>query len=282
MRIQPFSYSFGALFLLCFSACNNLVEEQTGGAIVLGDSSLMVTETDSQYLQNLVMDVEPLRSEPEPPPAPGAGAATPSESSPATAAATPAAAVAPQVAGGFKIDFGDGFIVTLTGIDGKEYTQQKPKTQSGVSYAVASGDLSEADLVVEGLSDIKVRQRHQSQLSLRSGSQSLLLRSMGKFTAEWNVLSGQTQDNRTTYSLKPLKNPDYKKISASSLRTGVQKQGRSDRLSNAALNKWLQEAKKVKSAGDPPSVVLLDNVQWQISGKDRAGKNVFKTIRFEP
>lgn len=239
---------------------------------------MIVTETDSQYLQDMVMDMDPLKSDPDPEPAPASPVAAGQPASPAEPGETTPA----DPAGGFRIDFGDGVMVTLTGIDGKEYLQQNPKTQAGVSYAVASGDLTRADLVIEGLNEVKVRQRHQSELALRSDGRTLLLKSMGKFTSEWKVISAEPKGGRLSYSLKVLERPAFKKISAGSLRTGVQKQGRSDRLSQASINKWLQEARRVKAAGDPPSVVILDNVQWQISGKDRNGKNVFKTLRFEP
>jgi hypothetical protein len=46
------------LFLLStFSACEFSRNEESNGPIVLGDPSTIVTETDSQYLDDLVMDM---------------------------------------------------------------------------------------------------------------------------------------------------------------------------------------------------------------------------------
>lgn len=58
------------LFYIGFTACNSMQQEGSKGPIILGDPATIVTETDSQYLGDMVMDLEEKDltvQQPEPP-----------------------------------------------------------------------------------------------------------------------------------------------------------------------------------------------------------------------
>ena len=50
-----------ALGAIGFTSCTESRNTSSGAPIVLGDPSTIVTETDSQYLRDMVMDYEPVK-----------------------------------------------------------------------------------------------------------------------------------------------------------------------------------------------------------------------------
>lgn len=271
--------SFVWVFIItfCFSACQNGIEAESSnrfGAIVLGDSATIVTETDTNFLKNNVADLEPqelvqtLSVKPENQ-EPAAQIEAEKE-----LPSTPTASTNEPV---FTINFGRGVLVTFTGITTRTFRKQDPEKDAGVSYAVVTGELSESVLKITGIKNLKVRQRYQTYLFLQSDEEELSLRNMGGYLSDWKILPANT----SSFSLEDLKNLNFKSVSYNTIRTATSRAARTARLSSQKTNFWLQKIRKTRSANDEPCLIKLDNVQWQVSGQASDGRSFFKTIRLD-
>src|SRR5690606_36286169 len=176
-------YSLFALIGIscCWISCNeNQQSSSQGEAIVLGDSSTIVTETDSAYLQEVVADFkEPVPEtglEPEAPAPKADTAKTIQEITKATL---------PEIKG-FLLDSGTASAV-FANIETREFRKQNPATSDGLSYAITSGKLSQ--LQVSGVKELKVRQRYQSALLIKGRKGTLEL--PGYYTSTWETLNGK-------------------------------------------------------------------------------------------
>lgn len=275
MRFIPVVFLFG------IAACQNISNQiqSTPDPIVLGDSSTIVTETDTNYLGDLVSDITPkefIQSAVEKAPE--------TQRQPATVAPTETAepVTKPTVASsGASINFGQGVQVVITGITTKEFQQQNPEKDAGVSYAVATGDLLKSDMHISGLEDIKVKQRYQSYLVLSANNQQLSLQNMGGYLSDWAIMPLKNDATESVVSMSGLANVKFKTVSNSTIKNAVRRAARSSRMSNTNLNQWLKAVSKTKSANDEPCVLKIDNVQWQISGKTKDGHRFFKTMRMD-
>lgn len=277
LRLTP------ALLLLALASCRNAAKpaQTSTGAIVLGDSGTIVTETDSAYLSDLVSDITPkelVRAAAKP-------QEKTAEESPETKekpnTGTETTPIPSRDTKSFIIDFGQGIKVTVTGITTKEFRQQNPEKDAGVSYAITGGDLLKSDLHISGLKNVKVKQRYQSYLVLSSGNQQLSLQNMGGYLSGWEIMTLKNSSGDAVSDLDDLAHLKFKSFSNRTLENAVRRAGRSARMSRADLDDWLKKIRRTRSANDAPCVLKLDNVQWQISGKTNEGRPFFKTIRID-
>lgn len=247
---------------------------------MLGDSNTIVTETDSAHLSDLVSDISPREliqpdTEALPENQPKA------EKKPDIKVKPEAATAATQSAKGFTIDFGQGAKLVMTGITTKEFQQQDPEKDAGLSYAIATGDLLKSDLHISGLKDVKVKQRYQSYLVLSSGNQQISLQNMGGYLSDWEVMPLKNSPGDVVLDMSNLAHLKFKAFSNSTLENALRHAARPARMSRSDLNDWLRKIRRTRSANDAPCVLKLDNVQWQISGKTNEGRSFFKTIRMD-
>lgn len=274
------SYFFVAAAFLYLTSCSGGRDsgKAHSGSIILGDSSTIVTEADSSYLNDQVTDIEPQQL--LQPSSPAQDSLVPKTASVTKEreSVTPTSPVPAQRDNGFLIDFGQGVQVSFLGIKTRSFQQQNPEKDAGVSYAVTSGDLSKSSLNISGLKNVKVRQRYQSSLLLKSEGEVLSLENLGNYLSDWQGLSG----NGKIYNLKSLQNVRFKPVGHNTIQNGVRHSARSSRLSRQKTNFWLDAIRKTRSANDEPCQIKLDNVQWQISGETASGRNFHKTIRLEP
>lgn len=244
--------------------------------IVLGDSATIVTETDSTYLEELVPDFkEPVEAE-EP-------VIVTAKDTPLVAPLAPAADAVKSVDAkqetGFTLDLGTVKLV-YTGIDTKEYKKQDPKTQNGLSYAVTTGKLSNSKLLVYGAKNVKVRQRYQSSLQIKGSLGKLDL--PGYYTSEWISLDEKASGKAPSFTFPGIANPTFINWSAAKIRSTAEAALKKQRISSKNLQSWRKDLKKVRSTKSSPCDIVLQNVQWQISGTDEKGKAFQRTIRMEP
>jgi hypothetical protein len=268
-------YTFIAA-LLALSSCSENGGGKYRGPIRLGDSSMIVTETDSQYLKDDVMDVAPV------PVASRVEAAA--ETEPVTSVAEPAPAQEPVAvsepaskpdAGGFAINFGK-VKLTLAGAKLKDGRKQQPEKDNGLTYVGEADDMARARIQVQGAKEVKIRQRYQSRVEVRTDMGTLDLRNMGLYTSSWSDLKGTN-----SYALNTLSRPEYKDVNQQKIRAAAEKELKRRKTSSRNTQTWLNSIKGMRNADDKPGVVVLDNVQWQISGTDAAGNNFHKNIRVD-
>ncbi len=248
------------------------------GAIVLGDSATIVTETDTQYLKDNIPDIElagPATPAPEIPPV----ADTP-QSSNTEDTLTPPAPVKTAEIGGFTIDIGNATIV-LTGIEAKELKKQDPVKDPGVSYLLSKGDISTEQLIVTGAKDVKVLQRYQSRLYLETSLGNLELESLGYYTDDWQSISGNTNGSATAFKLTHLDNPEFVSVNNARIRLATENALKKTRVSSQTKQQWLKAVGNIKSTRDKACDVKVKNIQWKVSGVDSRGQKFNKNVRLD-
>jgi len=263
------------------SSCGGTPENQHKGPIVLGDSATIVTEKDSQYLKDEVMDIGSRRIQ-------EVDTAVPvPQSKEQTAVPAKDTAVAvkqqqqqqPQEAGQ-AIDFG-GAKVVLSGLKLKEPRRQNPAQEEGLNYTLNSGNLGASKLVVYGARNITIKQRYQSKLVLKSSLGTVDLRALGLYTSGWNNVSGSNAGNAQSFGLGSLSHIAYSQVNNNKIKNAADRELRKRRTNSRTIQSWMKEIKRVRSGNDKPCEIILDNVQWQISGTDEKGKPFRKTIRVD-
>ncbi len=239
----------------------------------MGDSSTIVTETDPSYLEEVVSDLKDPVPDTSVVPIPVADTVV------VQASDTVPPAAAAQQEPGFTLDLGTVKLV-YSGIDAKEYKKQDPKTQNGLSYALTSGKLSDSKLLVYGARNVKVRQRYQSSLQIKGSPGKLDL--PGYYTSDWVNLEAKPSGGAQSFAFPGIGQPVFIAWGAAKIRSEAEAALKKQRVSARTLQAWRKELQKVKSTKTAPCAILLQNVQWQISGTDEQGKAFQRTVRMEP
>ena len=262
--------SFLLLLSLSFAACREKGPVNRK-PIRLGDSALIVTEYDSQYLQNFTGDISPVKkasSERQ------IAEMMVQVDSAKTSRKLEAEAATPVR--GFAIRFAE-CTVTFNGLLAHALKEtQDERTLNSVAYLKDGGEFLEMNLQVEGLSEVKVEQRLSTRLFVQHDGETLLLDEPGRFLTPWYNLAGR--ENRfvsvgsNSLAFHPV---DQKKISQSLSR--ALKKKRKDATETAA---WMKAIASVKTYTDPPCVLRAVSAQWRITGRAN-GRRVQKLIQFD-
>ncbi|WP_276132966.1 hypothetical protein [Polluticoccus soli] len=269
------------LFLLMLAASAGFVscsESKTtsggSGAIVLGDSSMMVTETDSQYLGDRVMDMRPAK------------AAEPTEEAEVVKTDTaqkPATVEEPVESKTARVEEKPAEAPTGKGlkIDMKDVTLFIPGVEakgSGTSYSLRNGSLNGKEIRVSGGKVDKISQRYQTVVVAKNNLGTLVLDNLSTTTG-WEALrSAGNSYTITGLNENRLAAP---RVSPSSIRNAVSREARSSRATRKNEQKWLAAVKNVRSANQKPLSVELRSVMWKIDGKDARGKSFSKQVRVD-
>ena len=263
--------------LILASCGNNKSDSANNGPIVLGDSSTIVTEKDSQYLKDNMLDWEPQK------------VADTSNIKP-TAVATPEKTEEPAVkepvketaketiASGYTIAFGNIKIV-FEGISANDASKQNPQKQDGLSYIVKSGDIEHSKIHIYGVKDANVKQRYQSRLTLNSKLGTVDLRNLGLYMSGWENAPESKSGGQPVFSLSDLNDIEFSTINNNKIKNATDHELRKRRTTRKVIESWMKEISKTKNANDKPCEIILDNVQLQISGTGTDGKTFRKNIR---
>ena len=265
-----------AIGALLFSACGGNEVGKSKGAIVLGDSATIITEKDSQYLRDDVLDMEPMQQVAPPP------QTRPAKDTTKPLGATTAVPVENNQSEekGFVVDFGNVKMI-LAGLQANDARKQNAKQDAGLTYVLKSNDISVGNVVFRGVKDVTVKQRYQSKLILRSSLGTVDLRTLGLYTSEWKTLNGKNSADAESFALNTLNNLSYSSVNNNKITNAVDKELRKRRTSSKVIQSWMKDVKRIRSTKDKPCEILLDNVQWQVSGTDSKGKSFQKTIRID-
>ena len=264
----------GGIFIF---SCKD-VPTKNHGPIKLGDSSTIVTESDSQRLQDLVTDLTPVIPSNIPPDTAKEETKTDTvqkTSASATAAATPAAPV--PSGPGLKAEFKEVTIM-IPGLEAKQSGKSNLMNANGAVYTWTSGNIN--GNVVRTTGNVnKVSQRYQSVVLLKGRNGNLPLEELS-VTTPWQQVNG----GNGSYAIKGLGENDLKfeDADASDIRNAVTKACRQRHLSKKKTDEWMAVlGKNVRSANQKPLVVTLRSVMWKIDGKDQKGKIFSKQIRID-
>lgn len=251
-------------------ACGNR-EKAVSGPIVMGDSSLIVTEADPLYLVDFVADVKLKEIAKD-------TLAAPADSLPAPTAPERPEAEAPAMQEGLRIPFKE-ITVLFPDIKVKEYRKQDPEKTGSVSYQLTEGTVSNNQLRVMGGGTVqKVSQRYISGVVLSNQLGLLDLTSLN-YTSNWTTLKGSENSYGTT-DLAPDK-LEYRKIPAREIRNAVARAAKSKRLNRKDIQKWQISVDNIRSVNQPPFKIVLRSLMWKIEGKGDDGKPFVKQIRID-
>jgi hypothetical protein len=258
-----------------------------GKPIVLGDPNTIVTETDSQYLQDFVADIKPAQ--------PVVQQEAPKEDTTAKQVEAEKEAVPQQEqpkkeepkqntktaaapkGNGLNIAFKE-ITVLIPNINTRSYKQQDTKKANGVSYELLSGNLNGNQIKTGGGNVSRVLQRYQTVIAIKSDIGTLVLESLNR-TSNWQTLKGG--NNAYTISGLDSKHLESLKATPAAIRNAVNRAARNKRMSKATEQKWLKAISRVRSINDKPIVIMLRSVMWKIEGKGTDGKPYQKQIRLD-
>jgi hypothetical protein len=260
--------------VLLISSCGNNPGTKNLEPIKLGDSSTIVTEKDSQYLKDEVMDLVPsqrLNIDTTVP--------VPKKDKEVVVRDT-ATTSREQTVSGYTINFGDSKIV-MAGLQAKDARRQNAEKEDGLTYSLRSGNIASSKLYIYGVKNATIKQRYQSRLVLKSNLGSIDLRDLGLYTSGWNTIPAAQSGTTATINLNGLSNISYAQVNNNKIKNAADRELRKRRTNSRTIQNWMKEIKRVRGANDEPCDIILDNVQWQISGTDAKGKPFHKTIRVD-
>ena len=275
--------------VLFFASCDD--NKPTGsGAIVLGDSSVIVTESDPQQLKDLVTDLQPVI-----PPAenkdedPGAAENKPDSSHkpmPAQAGGVASASTTPtqptpvakivSSGPGLKAEFKDVTII-IPGLAVKQAGNPNLENANGVVYTLNDGNVNGATMRIIG-TVTKVSQRYQSVVMLKTEDGTFPLDALS-LTTKWEPVTG----NNNTYRISGLDAKSLKVYDADArdIKSAVQRMTQRRRMSRKTAQEIQKSVQNLRSTNQKPLSVEFRAVMWKVDGKDTNGRPFSKQIRID-
>lgn len=243
------------------------------GPIVLGDSTTIVTETDSAYLQDMVLDYQPVTQPKEQPKEEAKPIDTPATAQAASAEPEPQEQPKEEAK---PVAKGNGLTIDLKEVD--LFIPNISAKGSNGTYQLTKGDLDGKQLKVTDGTVQKISQRYQTVVVAENNLGTLVLDKLSTTTG-WQAVKG----SGNTYTISGL---DDRRLAApkatnASIRDAITRAARSKRLSKAQTQKWLNSTKSIRATNQKPLSVELRSVMWKIDGKDAKGKPFSKQVRVD-
>lgn len=255
-------------------------ESNTGNEpppIEMGNPATIVTETDSQYLKDVVPDLN-------------FGAARPAtiattkvkndvaknavDTQQTTAQSAP---VAEPVGKGLKVPFPQ-VTFFIPNIDTRTYKEPNLEVDYGASYELATGSLHGNTITIAAKEITSVSMRYQTIVVARDKMGTLPLESLRKLT-DWEKIKGKNG----VYKIEGLEAGKLKGLSVSNnaIRKAVRRDARNRNWSNASINSWLKLVRNTRNTSQKPLSVELRSVMWKVSGKDKNGRPFTRQLRID-
>jgi len=272
------TYLYGIIFIaVTLSACGGS-SNPTGQAppIEMGDPSTIVTETDSQYLADVVNDLNMATSRPvtiastekETP------AAAPADSNQDVAATVPNAPITGQ---GLEVPFPQ-VTFFIPGIGTKTYKEPNLETDYGASYELTEGSLVGNKITIQGAEINDVYMRYQTIIVARNNLGTLPLESLRKLT-DWKKIQG----TNSVYKIEGLEENKLEgiKVSNKAIRNAVSRDARRRNWSRNGIQQWLNAVRNTKNTTQKPMHTELRSVMWKVTGKDANGRPFTRQLRID-
>ncbi len=261
----------GSFFL---GSCDNSSSNKSEGKpIVMGDPATIVTETDSTYLRDMVVDLKPsdlLVPQDSVPPAP---VDTIKKADTVAKAAEPKPV---QNTSGLSVAFKE-VTINIPGIKAKAAAKQQDlQKASGATYQLTDGKLNGASLQVSGATVTNVSMRYLSDVSIKNNLGTLQLDNLSS-TSGWKTIKG---NNTYEISIPSGSQIQTARINQGTVRNAINKAARNKRMNRKTQQQWTNSVKNVRGA-QKPIVVSVRAVMFKIDGKDKAGKSFSKQVRID-
>ncbi|MCB0700646.1 MAG: hypothetical protein H6551_08950 [Chitinophagales bacterium] len=271
------------------AGCDSTGSSQQPPSIKMGDPSTIVTETDSQYLQDFVVDlkladrpVQTVQEQPEESPQqPQADTTTTvaHQPEPAQPTATPGEPTRADLLAkkGLKVPFPQVQLF-IPNIDTRTYQKFNFETAYGASYELTEGKLDGNHIVIGSKGTISaVYMRYQTIIVARNKLGMLPLETLRK-TTEWEKIKG----DKGVYKIDL---PDNKleriKVSNKAIRNAVTRATRDRNWTANGRRQWLNAVKRVNSTNQKPLGPELRAVMWKVVGKDENGRPFQRQLRMD-
>lgn len=255
--------------------CSTNSTPKNRGAIVFGDSSTIVTETDPRFLRDNVQDIVVQEQEQK-----IDSQALPEKVDTVTAVVTKEQPEVPKNENGLKAPFKDCaiFIANVKGLAARNINWDKDK---GAAFTLEEGELNGKTLTITGIKVSKVTQRYQTAVLIKSPSgKAFKLTSFASSNSDWQTLKGKDGQ----YAITGLQKSQLKyngRFTPKALRNATQKLARNSRMSRNEEKKLLNSIRNVNTPHQSPCSITLQSVVWKIFGKDAAGKIVERELRID-
>lgn len=281
------------IVLVTLFSCNMRDNARSHGSIRLGDSSTIVTETDSDNLKDLVTDFSsnvPEHSENKDTAATAPAQPAPADTTAAKNTAAPTAAAQPDPAkpapeapaaqphgNGLTVAFKD-VTVFIPGITVKTYRAQNLEKANGASYQLTGGKLPGNQIKITSGTVTRISQRYQTVVAIKNDMGTLPLDALSN-TTDWQALPG----GKNGYNITGLdsRHLQYSRANASQIKKATERAMRAHRISRRKEREWMSSIARVHAVNQPPSTVTLRSVMWKIEGKDARGRSFQKQVRID-
>lgn len=241
--------------------------------IILGDTSMIVSEYDSTYLQNQTADISPAKTK--------SSERQITEmmvqvDSMKASKKLETETVKPERIQGFTINFSECTVIFNGLLAHALQTTQDERKLNSVSYLKDGGQFMEMKLKVDGLTDVRVEQRLTTKLFIEVENERIELNDLGKFMTQWYNLAGKDNlffsvgNNSTGFHTV-----DYTKI-----KNGLDRELRKKKKDRKQIETWMKAIAATKAYTDAPCFVKVVSSQWRIWGM-KDGKKVQKLIQFD-
>jgi hypothetical protein len=278
MRKSIIPISVFAISLLTLTACGggNTNKKAEGEAIVMGDPSTIVTETDSAHLRDIVADLKPAEIAKDTA-APLAKVDSAAKQPDGTEAKPEEPVQKAPTVKGLNIDFKEVDIV-IPNLTAKQAGKGDLQKTNSATFQLSSGELNNNSLQFSDATITSVQMRYQSGVNIKNNLGTLELDALNS-TSGWKPLKGA----RNVYTISGLedKNLATARVNASTVRNAINKEARQRRMNKKTQQQWLNSVKNVRAANQKPMDVVLRAVMFKIDGKDKAGKSFSKQVRID-
>lgn len=251
-------------------ACNE--QPKSSKPIVMGDTSTIVTERDSAYLQNNTEDISPTNKRSSE----GKITQMMTEVDSAKSVKKLESEENKAPLSGFVINFSE-CTVQFDGLSAHAIqNSQNERTSNSVSYLKDGGNLFEMTLQVQGLDQVKLEQRTFTKLKVQNDEQEFLLQDLGKFISPWSNLA--SKDNR--FVSLGSNSLQFFPVDNNKIKNALDRELRKKKKNRQEIQEWLNLIRKTNSYSDSPCKLIMVSVQWRIIGM-KDGKRVQKLIQFD-
>lgn len=267
--------------LLAMSACNDS-DNPTGQAppIKMGDPATIVTETDTQYLADIVPDLNLNTGRPVTIASTKPDSTPPAAVPDTTKAAAPAAetvATAQPSGKGLRVPFPQVEFF-IPNIETKTYKAPNLETDYGASYELTEGTLRDNKIYIKGAQIEDVYMRYQTIIVARNNLGTLPLESLRKLT-DWKKQKG----SNGVYEIEGLEPNKLEglKVSNKAIRNAVSRDARGRNWSRSGVQKWLNAVRNTRNSTQKPLHTELRSVMWKVNGKDANGRPFTRQLRID-
>lgn len=262
--------------------CGQVNTPKSRGEIVFGDSASIVTENDPRYLSNNVTDFVPQKPIVEEQPAAQTAAIDTPKPAAAKPLAEPITNTPPSLVkgSGLQAPF-EHLNITINDVKGRTPKNIDWNKAKGASFTLEQGELSGKSLTISGANVMKVQQRYQTVVLLKTADgKAFKLSALPVSTSEWKPLKG----NKGKYLISGIGGNELRydeKFSPNALRNAAQRLARANRMSKKEEEKMIKSLRTVRNARQAPLSIALQSVVWKVAATEPSGKTIERELRID-